>query len=358
MNRDILCHCHLQVGLTYVLKSVVSCNSSTVPVLQYTANLAFLDHFHLFWDKESIPTSPTWQETTLPVSLEDFSQDPNFPIYARDGDTAPNTLKALSHLHYQKQLFLQTRKQLFSEGNAGVTPKLPKLNSYSKSSFLSTVAFHIYIFVGSSLGIMLIIPYIHHAIKHRKVTALLSAMTLYRAGRGEAAPVLTTPQPLTAIDIPIHPSARLVCHDPWVSFLMATITVVGIIVYLYRQCKDMTLVKGHKFAGICKLYLIVGSSTRYVPLLIGQGVGSPFLFKYNQVIPITKIFLKKQFVWDHVHIEWGEERILYKNETVPLKQHITIPLKEKVRLRQLLSTGSLLMYMVKQGDTWYNLSPN
>ena len=155
---------------------------------------------------------------------------------------------------------------------------MPKLNSYSKSSFLFTVAFHIYIFVGSSLGIMLIIPYTHHAIKHRKVTALLSAMTLYRAGRGEAAPVLTTPQPLTAIDIPIHPSARLVCHDPWVS-LMAAITIVGIIVYLYRQCKDMTQVKGHKFAGICKLYLIVGSSTRYVPLLIGQGVGSPFLFE-------------------------------------------------------------------------------
>ena len=139
---------------------------------------------------------------------------------------------------------------------------------------------------------------------------------------------------------------------------MAAITVVGIIVYLYRQCKDMTLVKGHKFAGICKVYLIVGSSTRYVPLLIGQGVGSPFLFKYNQVISITKISLEKQLIWDHVHIEWGEERILYKNETVPLKQHITIPLKEKVRLRQLLSTGSLLMYMVKQGDTWYNLSPN
>ena len=118
----------------------------------------------------------------------------------------------------------------------------------------------------------------------------------------------------------------------------------------------MTLVKGHKFAGICKLYLIVGSSTRYVPLLIGQGVGSPFLFRYNQIIPLVKISLEKQFIWDHVHIEWGEERIQHKNETVPLKQHITIPLKEKLMLRELLSSNSQLMHMVKQGDTWYNLS--
>ena len=137
---------------------------------------------------------------------------------------------------------------------------------------------------------------------------------------------------------------------------MAAITVMGIIIYLYRQCKDMTLVKGHKFAGICKLYLIVGNSTRYVPLLIGQGVGSPFLFKFNQVIPLSKVSLEKQFLWDHVHLNWGEERIKHKNEEVPLRQHISVPLKEKIKLRQLLTPSTQLMYMVRQGDTWYNLS--
>ena len=211
-----------------------------------------------------------------------------------------------------------------------MTPNLPKLKSYSKSSFLFTVAFHIYIFVGSSIGILLIIPYVHYTIKHRKVTTLLSAMTLYRVGNGEAAPIPTTYQPLTAIDIPIHPSAKLVCHDPWVSFLMAAITALGIIVYLYRQCKDLTLVKGHKFAGICKLYLIVGSSTRYVPLLIAQGVGFPFLFKFNQTIPMSRVTLEKQLLWEHVHLDWGEEVIKHKQEVFPLKQHITVPIKEKL----------------------------
>ena len=136
VSRDILCHCHLQVGLTYVLKSVVSCNASAVPVLQYTSNLAFLDHFHSFGTNMSIPLSPTWEETVLPLALEDFSKDPDFPVYARDRDTGPTNLKALTQLYYQKQLFLQSRKQLFSEGNAGMTPKLPKIPSYSKK-FLS-----------------------------------------------------------------------------------------------------------------------------------------------------------------------------------------------------------------------------
>ena len=355
VSRDILCHCHLQVGLTYVLKSVVSCNASAVPVLQYTSNLAFLDHFHSFWSNNTIPLFPTWKETILPLSLEDFSKDPDFSIYGKDRDASPTNMKALTQLYYQKQLFLQSRKKLFSEGNAGVTPKLPKISSYSKSSFLFTIAFHIYAFVGSSIGIILIIPYVHHAIKHRRAAALLSAMTLYRAGKGKAAPIPSTFQPLTAVDIPIHPSAKLICHDPWVSFLMATITVLGIILYLYKQCKDMTLIKGHKFAGICKLYLIVGNSTRYVPLLIGQGVGSPFLFKYNQIIPISNMSLEKQLIWDHVHLNWDSQRIKHKNEDIPLKQHISVPLKEKIRLRQLLTPSTQFMYMVKQGNTWYNL---
>ena len=237
-------------------------------------------------------------------------------------------MKALSHLHYQKKLFLESRKKLFSDEQAGVTPKLkvtPNLPGYSKSSFLFTVAFHTYVLIGSSIGIIMILPHLHHAIRHRKISALLAAMTLYR-GQVEATPLPPTPKLLTAVDIPVHPATKLVCHDPWVSFLMAAITAIGVVVYLYRQCKDMALVKGHRFAGVCNLYLIIGTTTRYVPLLIGQSVGSPFLFKYNHTIPFLKIALEKQLLWDHVHLDWTEERIKHREETIPLKEaHHSIP---------------------------------
>ena len=263
VSRDILCHCHLQVGLTYVLKSVVSCNISHTPVLQYTSNLAFLDHFHSLWHNYTISTLPSWEEVVLPISLEDYSQDPYLPIYAKDSEAAPTNLRALSHLHYQKKLFLESRKKLFSDEQAGVTPKVdPKLPGHSKSSFLFTVAFHTYVLIGSSIGIIMILPHLHHAIRHRKISALLAAMTLYR-GQVEATPLPPSPGLLTAVDIPVHPATKLVCHDPWVSFLMAAITAIGVVVYLYRQCKDMALVKGHRFAGVCNLYLIIGTTTRY-----------------------------------------------------------------------------------------------
>ena len=107
---------------------------------------------------------------------------------------------------------------------------------------------------------------------------------------------------------------------------------------------------------MCNLYLIIGTTTRYVPLLIGQSVGSPFLFKYNHTIPFPKIALEKQLLWDHVHLDWTEERIKHREEAIPLRKHITVPLKEKVRLRQMMASNSHIMYMVKQGNTWYNLT--
>ena len=179
-----------------------------------------------------------------------------------------------------------------------MTPILPDLGlkpKSGKSSFLFTVVFHIYFFIRSSIGIVLILPYVLYAIKHRKLQTLVAALTMYRAGGAEAVPVPNFTAPPTAIDIPTHPASKLICHDPWVSFLMASITVIGIVVYLYRSCKHFTLVKGHKFASICHIYTIIGNETRYVPIKIGQHVGSPYLFKFNTVIS------KERLLWDHLH---------------------------------------------------------
>ena len=362
VNRNILCHCHLQIGLTYLLKSIAACNASEIPVLQYTTNLAFLDYFSTFWENSTVtlPQVPTSNETVFPVSLEDYSQDPAFPIYGGERNPIPDTLKQLSQLQYQKKLFLESRKKLFSENQAEeMAPKLPDSGlkpKSGKSSFLFTVMFHVYIFVGSSIGIILILPYIIHAVKHRKLKTLVTAMTMYRAGTGEAAPVPNLTAPLTAIDIPTHPASKLVCHDPWVSFLLATITIIGLLLYFYRTCKHLTLVKGHKFASICHIYIIVGNATRYVPIKIGQHVGSPFLFKHNGVIHRDRLSLQKQVLWDHLHLDWTEEEVVYKGKKIPLRQHVTITLADKIRMRNILTPDCCLMYMVKQGDTWYQLS--
>ena len=134
-------------------------------------------------------------------------------------------------------------------------------------------------FIGSTLGICMLVPQIIYAIKQRKITGLIAAISMYRPNAAEAAPInITQAQTLTVMDIPKNPGAKLICQDPWVSVLMTVITVIGVVVYLYRFYHHKTLTRGYKFASICELYVILCNSTRYVPLKIGKCVGSPFLF--------------------------------------------------------------------------------
>ena len=89
---------------------------------------------------------------------------------------------------------------------------------------------------------------------------------------------------------------------------------------------------------------------------IGHYIGSPFLFQYNELPLVENITLHKHCLLDIIHVEWDEERIHYKDRSIPLREHLNVPLKDKIRLRWILKKNYQIMYMVKQGDTWYNLT--
>ena len=156
VSRDILCHCHLQIGLTYILKNIATCNVTDQPTLEYTVNLAFMDYFNEFWGNSSvshIPVKPTLNEVTLPISMEDYSSDPDYMIYGNNVHKNPQSLKELSQVNFKKQVFLDNKKKLFSDvkaGNDKIKPRLPETPiTPSKSSFLFTALVHIYMFTGS-----------------------------------------------------------------------------------------------------------------------------------------------------------------------------------------------------------------
>ena len=245
VSRDILCHCHLQIGLTYILNSIASCNITTAPTLEYTVNLAFMDYFQSFWTNGTlshIPLLPSMEEIVLPIAMEDYTKDPQFLLYGKDVKRNPNTLAELSHIIHQKQEFLKSRKELFSKPKTDIRLPETPLSKRSKSSFLFSAIFHIYIFIGSSVGIMWLIPCILFAMKQRKMKTLVSAMALHQAKpietvaastsmSAEQTEALITNVPsllekLTGMDIPTNNMTKLVCHDPWVSFIITLITII------------------------------------------------------------------------------------------------------------------------------------
>ena len=199
VDRRLLCHCHIQSGLTYVLKTIGSCNSTDQPVLYYTVNLAFLNYFSNFLNgSDNIPSNPMEDETVLPIAMEDFSKDPDFPVYCQDSSMFPTFLDQLVHVHYQKKLFLQTSrkhsKEFPYEGRAGmdkvqvsVTPEhVPSGNSFS---FMFTVAFHLYVFLGTTISMIMLLPQVYMLLKQKKLRGLVGAITMFKqATRASATP--------------------------------------------------------------------------------------------------------------------------------------------------------------------------
>ena len=119
VNRPILCNCHMESGLTYLLKSITFCETASADyTMSFTLNLAFLHMIQDLWpgNFSQLPPGMTQEELTFPLDLssnaEFCGQDPNrtYPILLM---REPQSLSALrSSLRAQRA----GRKYPFSFG--------------------------------------------------------------------------------------------------------------------------------------------------------------------------------------------------------------------------------------------------
>ena len=74
VNRIILCNCHLELDLTYLLKSVGSCtNQHPVTPMEFTINIAFYHYLKEIWNETAI--------SVIPTGFIDYEY--KFPVYLR-----------------------------------------------------------------------------------------------------------------------------------------------------------------------------------------------------------------------------------------------------------------------------------
>ena len=89
VNRSILCNCHMESGLTYLLKSIAFCETASADyTMSFALNLAFLHMIQDLWPGNflQLPPGMTQEELTFPLDItsnaEFRGQDPNgtYPI--------------------------------------------------------------------------------------------------------------------------------------------------------------------------------------------------------------------------------------------------------------------------------------
>ena len=99
----------------------------------------------------------------------------------------------------------------------------------TKGSFLFSTPAHILYMFTSFIITCMLIPQVYLACKHKKLHTLVAAMTLQRLPGTEA---------MSAFEIPNTKEAKLICQDPWVSMAITIVTILGIVVYLYKTCSQ------------------------------------------------------------------------------------------------------------------------
>ena len=231
VNRSILCNCHLQTGLNYLLKSLSSCDSGASFTMYFTVNLAF-QHF---LSEFSLSDSPNPDGRLL-------SQEHIFDIFLNDTSKPsihPNTSWPIIPLD-PPDTFLELFQSISSRPHTSPnSPFFPivwhtsmKIPNYPrKGSFLFSTAAHIVYFCTACILTCMLAPQIYLACKHKKLCTLVTAMTLQR---------LPITEVMSAFEIPQNEEAKLICQDPWVSIAVTLITILGIAVYVYRACSKMT----------------------------------------------------------------------------------------------------------------------
>ena len=220
-----------------------------------------------------------------------------------------------------------------------------KIKKSTKGSFLvSTIAHTIYL-TTTCVVVALIAPQVYLACKHKKLKTLVAALALQR---------IPSIQALSTFEIPGNKEAKFICQDPWVSITITIITVITIIVYLYKACRKMTFFRGYLLDNTCTVYIFLSHDCHHVPVKL-RGASGPFhTFALTGQLRAHNVELIRHTLWDTLNIKWINTTLNTNGKRIDLPESINIPLWDKVKVRTLMAhTNVRFNLMVKQDDTWY-----
>ena len=341
VSRSMLCNCHMESGLTYLLKSIAFCeDASTDYTMSFALNLAFLHMIQELWpgNFSTPPPNITSNEMSFPLGLtsnSDFcSKDPNcsYPLVLW---REPTSLAALHSSLKARGATIRNRKTPFHFGPKQDYP----IGHHRKGSFLFHLALHIFYFSTGIIVFVSIGPQIYACIKQGKLKTLVTTMALYKLPGTEAL-------------IPNEGQAKYVCLDPWVNALVTLASLGTIVTYLMVRCRQRTLCKGLEYTTTCHVYVFISSNDRYSPIKLCSATGLLYNFVTNQGLPMESLELHKGCPWDNLNINWGKVTLANGDTQIRLPYNVQVPMKEKARLRSLMKNPDCTAHlMVLQGCT-------
>ena len=155
-------------------------------------------------------------------------------------------------------------------------------------------------------------------------------------------------------EIPGNKETKFICQDPWVSITVTIITIVTILVYLYKACSKMTFFRGYLLDSACTVYMFLSHDSYHVPVKL-RGASGPFhTFVLTGQLRAQNVELIKHILWDTLNVKWINTTLNASGKRIDLPESIDIPLWDKIKVRTIMAhTNVRFNLMIKQDNTWY-----
>ena len=367
INRSLLCNCKIESEMTHILKTLGACDGThqSKQAMLFTINMAFQLHFKEDFNSslpKLLPENITLQENAYPLSLTNLKD--------LRTNNAPQTLKDL-------MTDMKRRRQMLDKLNPDKQAKTwDYISTHSKNKnnsdffqflddeedeheFLEKNESKIFTFAASCAAVLTFIALIILICKFKKLKTFAYSVALYKLPKLSAEPLLS---PQGAINFTAQlltdtsQQEKVLCYNPTLTAIMTIVTAIGAVLYLYSLIRKMTWCKGYKFTNNCSLFLFVVKDDRFIPIKLTSFQGHLMMIKLQGFLRLHDVTLNSNILWDTIQINWENAHILIAEKEHNMPTNICLPLTDKIKTKYIFNQNNpSFMFMVKQGQTWYNL---
>ena len=370
VNRSILCNCRFKSGYTYLYRSLGSCEEeSTSDAMHFTINKAFHHYYldminktntlHIDTDIRELPLKTTEEQQQFQIYLEDirdpltldpptnlkelvhFMEADYGIIQSKDNNTVLND----DTMHLTKEQIEKMRNIYIDESERAkfkVQQKIPFLNSW-ETQLLS--------FITSVLTVLLIALTCLFVSKHVKLAAVVGSMALHRMPHASAAPIMSD------LSLDTQPK-QVVCQSYTMTLIITVISLIAVVVYILKIITALRFCKGYRYRHACTLYIFASRGDRYIPLKLITLTGHITNFTIDGKLTKEDITFISNW-WDTLQIDWSNVSVKYEDKELTMPTDLAISWSNKMSARYiLLAPNPKLTFMIRQGNTWYNIQDN
>ena len=137
------------------------------------------------------------------------------------------------------------------------------------------------------------------------------------------------------------------------------LTIFGLLMVAILHYRKSKLCRGCMFSNTVKIMIFVSDVQYYVPIKLCKTTGSIHLFKITGTSNSENVKLNRNYIWDTLEINWMEVNVTLNGNKVNLPKLVTIKLKGKFKIRNMMQKEPLLFQiMLEQRITWFTLTSN